>query len=39
MKKNEWSLREMWDNIKQTNKHVIKIPEGKKREKGKEKNI
>lgn len=37
MKKNEWSLREMWDNIKQTNKHVIKIPEGKKREKGKEK--
>ena len=38
MKRNEESLREIWDNIKYTNIHIIEVPEGEEREKGSEKN-
>ena len=34
MKRNEDSLRDLWDNIKCTNIHVIGVPEGEEREKG-----
>ena len=34
---NEESLRELWDNIKCTNIHIIGVPEGEEREKGTEK--
>ena len=37
MKRNEDSLRDLWDNIKCTNIHIIGVPEGEKREKGPEK--
>ena len=37
MKINEDSLRDLWDNIKCTNIHVIGVPEGEEREKGTEK--
>ena len=37
MKRNEDSLRDLWDNIKHTNIHVIGVPEGEDREKGPEK--
>ena len=37
MKTNEKSLRELWDNIKCTNIHIIGVPEGEEREKGTEK--
>ena len=37
MKRNEDSLRELWDNIKCTNIHIIGVPEGEEREKGAEK--
>ena len=37
MKRNEDSLRDLWDNIKCGNVHIIAVPEGKKREKGPEK--
>ena len=40
MKTNEQSLREIWDNVKCTNIHVIDVigvPEGEEREKGTEK--
>jgi len=37
MKRNEDSLREVWDNIKHTNIHITGIPEGEEREKGLEK--
>ena len=37
MKRNEHSLRDLWDNIKHTNIHIIGIPEEEKREKGPEK--
>ena len=37
MKQNEDSLRDLWDNIKCGNVHIIAVPEGKKREKGPEK--
>ena len=33
-KKNESNIRELWDNIKLTNLHIIGIPERKEREKG-----
>ena len=33
MKKHESNIRDLWDNIKQTNPHIIGIPEGEK-EKG-----
>ena len=34
MKRNEHSLRDLWDNIKCTNIHIIGVPEGEEREKG-----
>ena len=37
MKRNEDSLRDLWDNIKHTNIHIIGVPEGKEREKVPEK--
>ena len=37
MKRNEDSLRELWDNIKCTNICIIGVSEGKEREKGPEK--
>ena len=37
MKINEDSLRDLWDNIKHTNIHIIGVPEGKEGEKGPEK--
>ena len=37
MKRNEDSLRDLWDNIKHNNIRIIGVPEGEKREKGPEK--
>ena len=37
MKRNEDCLRDLWDNIKYTNIHIIRVPEGEQREKGPEK--
>ena len=37
MKRIEDSLRELWDNIKCNNIHIIGVPEGEEREKGPEK--
>ena len=37
MKRNEDSLRDLWDNIKCTSNHIIGVPEGEEREKGLEK--
>ena len=37
MKRNEDSLRDLWDNIKRNNLRIIGIPEGEEREKGLEK--
>ena len=37
MKRNEDSLRNLWDNIKCNNIRVIGVPEGEEREKGPEK--
>ena len=34
MKRNKDSLRDLWDNIKCNNIHIIGVPEGKEREKG-----
>lgn len=31
--KSDDSLRDLYDNIKQTNIHIIEVPEGEKREK------
>ena len=36
MERNEDSLRDLWDNIKRTNIHIIGVPEGEGREKGPE---
>ena len=33
MKRNEDSLRDLWDNIKHNNIHILGIPEGEEREK------
>ena len=33
MKRNEDSLRDLWDNVKCTNIHIIRIPEAEEREK------
>ena len=37
MKRNEDNLRDLWDNIKCTNIHIIGVPEGEERQKGPEK--
>ena len=37
MKRNEDSLRDLWDNIKHNNICIIGAPEGEEREKGPEK--
>ena len=37
MKRNEDSLRDLWDNIKRNNIHIIGVPEGEERQKGPEK--
>ena len=37
MKRNEDSLRDLWDNIKHNNFRIIGVPEGEEREKGPEK--
>ena len=37
LKINEESLRELWDNVKCTNIHIIRVPDGEEREKGTEK--
>ena len=37
MKRNEGSLRDLWDNIKHNNIRIIGVPEGEEREKGPEK--
>ena len=37
MKRNEDSLRDLWDNIKHNNIHIIEVPEREEREKGPEK--
>ena len=37
MKRNEDSLRDLWDNIKCTSIRIIAVPEREKREKGLEK--
>ena len=34
MKRNEDSLRDLWDNIKRNNIRIIGVPEGGEREKG-----
>ena len=36
-KRNEYSLRDLWDNIKCTSIRMIGVPEGEEREKGTEK--
>ena len=36
MKKNEDSIRDLWDHIKHTNIRIIGVPEGEEREKGTE---
>ena len=37
LKTNEESLRELWDNVKRTNIHIIGVPVGEEREKETEK--
>ena len=37
MKRNEESLRELWDNIRQTDICIVGVPEGEEKEKGPEK--
>ena len=37
LKRNEERLREFWDNVKCNNIHIIGVPEGEEREKGREK--
>ena len=37
MKRNEDNLRDLWDDIKSTNIHIIGAPDGEEREKGPEK--
>uniref|UniRef100_A0A8D0PWM2 L1 transposable element RRM domain-containing protein n=1 Tax=Sus scrofa TaxID=9823 RepID=A0A8D0PWM2_PIG len=39
MKTNEESLRELWDNVKCTNVHIIGVPEGEERERKEQKKI
>ena len=37
MKRNQDSLRDLWNNIKHNNIRIIGVPEGEEREKGPEK--
>ena len=37
LKRNEASLRELWDNVKPTNIHILGVPEGEERERKGEK--
>ena len=37
LKRNEESLRELWDNVKHNNIRITGVPEGEEREKGTEK--
>ena len=37
LKTNEESLRELWDNVKHTNIHIIEVPEEKRERKGQRK--
>ena len=37
MRRNEDSLRDLWDNIKHTNIRIVGVPAGEEREKGPEK--
>ena len=37
MKRNEYSLRDFWDNVKCANIHIIRVQERGEREKGPEK--
>ena len=37
MKRNEGTLRDLWDNTKHNNIRIIRVPEGEEREKGPEK--
>ena len=37
MKKSEDNLRDVWDNIKYSNIHIMGAPEGEEKEKGPEK--
>ena len=37
IKRIEDSLKELWDNFKHTNIHIIGVPEGEERDKGPEK--
>ena len=39
MKRNEDSLRDLWDNIKHNNIYIMGVPEGEEREKGPEKHL
>ena len=39
LKRNEEHLRELWDNVKCINIHIIGVPEGEERKRGTEKNI
>ena len=39
MKRNEDSLRDLWDNIKSTNIHIIWVPEEKRERKDLRKNL
>ena len=34
MKKHESNIRDLWDNIKRANLHIVGIPEEKEKEKG-----
>ena len=34
MRKHESNIRDLWDNIKQANLHIIGIPVGEEKEKG-----
>ena len=36
MKRNEDSLRDLWDNIKHNNIHIIGVPEGEERDRTRE---
>ena len=39
MKRNEDSLRDLWNNVKCTNICIIRVPEGEQREKGDRKSV